>query len=317
MKLCVLAVLVHVLVILTLTSGASIDRYESEKPSHTTVIHLLRTSEALNDKRLTENTKPEDHRLEEEEEYYYDDDEQYEYDLSGDFEMPQVAFSSKPKDPSAVLNAERREAEGNERKAKGERKGKGKGKGKKRNPCLKKYKDYCIHGTCQYLRKIGPSCICNPGYSGERCLYFSLPVGTHEEGYSRTTALAVVAVVLSSLCLTIIGLLLALRFHKRGTYDVENEEKGDCEVREILPQNKIDKMKAKKERQKRTARKKTEREREKRYGLGLVSMFSTRSLVLGPVELQCDEEEKKKGLKQQGMFWMQKHFLPTVGSDTD
>lgn len=70
-----------------------------------------------------------------------------------------VAFSSKPKDPTTVLNAERREGEASEKKEKGEKKGKGKGKGKKRNPCLKKYKDYCIHGTCQYLRKIGPSCM--------------------------------------------------------------------------------------------------------------------------------------------------------------
>lgn len=69
-------------------SGASIDRYESEKPAQTTVIQLLRTSEALNDKRPTDDGKHEDHRQEEEEEYYYDD-EQDEYDMSGDFEMPQ------------------------------------------------------------------------------------------------------------------------------------------------------------------------------------------------------------------------------------
>ncbi|KAF7707000.1 heparin-binding EGF-like growth factor a [Silurus meridionalis] len=222
MKLCVVAVLAHVLV--TLASGASIDRYESEKPAQTTVIHLLRTSEDQNNRRPTEEKKQEDHRPEEED-YFYDDDEQYDYDLSGDFEMPQVAFSSKPKDPTTVLNAERREGEANQRRAKEEKKGKGKGKGKKRNPCLRKFKDYCIHGTCQYVRKVGPSCICNKDYTGERCHFFSLPISTNKEGYSRTTALAVVAVVLSSLCLTIIGLLLALRFHKRGAYEVENEEK--------------------------------------------------------------------------------------------
>ncbi|KAF5896260.1 proheparin-binding EGF-like growth factor, partial [Clarias magur] len=207
MKLCVVAVLAHVLGIFSLASGASIDRYESEKPVQTTVIHLLRPSEALNDKRPADDSKHEEHQKEEEEEYYYDDEE---YELSGDFDMPQVAFSSKPKDPTTVLNAERINDQGNERREKGEKKGKGKGKGKKRNPCLKKYKDYCIHGTCRYLRKLGPSCICNQGYSGDRCHYFSLPVVTQESGYNRTTALAVVAVVLSSLCLTIIGLLLAL-----------------------------------------------------------------------------------------------------------
>lgn len=65
-----------------------------------------------------------------------------------------VAFSSNPKDPSKVLTAERAEAK--RRRGKGRKKG----KGKKRNPCLKKYKDLCIHGTCQYLANIRkPSCM--------------------------------------------------------------------------------------------------------------------------------------------------------------
>ncbi len=53
---------------------------------------------------------------------------------------------------------------------------------------------------------------CDQGYSGERCHLFSLEVKQNDGAYNRTTALAVVAVVLSSLCLLIIGLLLALRF---------------------------------------------------------------------------------------------------------
>lgn len=68
--------------------------------------------------------------------------------------LPLVAFSSKPKDPSKVLTEER--AEPKRRRGKGRKKG----KGKKRNPCLKKYKDFCIHGTCQYLATIrNPSCV--------------------------------------------------------------------------------------------------------------------------------------------------------------
>ncbi|XP_066505778.1 heparin-binding EGF-like growth factor a [Hoplias malabaricus] len=228
MKLSAVIRLTLVVVASTLVSSASIDKYESENPAPATVIHLLRTSESQNEKKPVEDSKQVDYTPEEgDDEYYYDDEEEEdEYELSGDFRMPKVAFSSKPKDPSTVLSAERTEV--NENKGKGQKKGKG--KGKKRNPCLRKYKNFCIHGTCQYLRKIGPSCVCNTGYSGERCHSFSLPVWTRNEGYNRTTALAVVAVVLSSLCLTIIGLLLALRFHKRGTYDVENEEKVKLEV---------------------------------------------------------------------------------------
>lgn len=47
-------------------------------------------------------------------------------------------MSSKPKDPSAILEAE--STEGKRRRGKGRKKGKG--KGKKRNPCLRKYKDF-------------------------------------------------------------------------------------------------------------------------------------------------------------------------------
>ncbi|OBS66659.1 hypothetical protein A6R68_04803 [Neotoma lepida] len=60
------------------------------------------------------------------------------------------------------------------REKSGKKKKKGKGLGKKRDPCLRKYKDFCIHGECKYLKDLrAPSC----------------------------------------------------KYHRRGGYDVENEEK--------------------------------------------------------------------------------------------
>ncbi|XP_032929530.1 proheparin-binding EGF-like growth factor [Catharus ustulatus] len=130
-------------------------------------------------------------------------------------ELPRVAFLSKPQG----LVTPKKKGNGNKRR-------KGKGLGKKRDPCLRKYKDFCIHGECKYIRELGaPSCICQPGYHGERCHGLLLPVEHPPSAYDHTTALAVVAVVLSSLCLVIIAALLMLRCHKRGGYDVENEEK--------------------------------------------------------------------------------------------
>ncbi|KAK2849347.1 hypothetical protein Q5P01_009181 [Channa striata] len=224
----VVLLLVHALAVSRLASGAAVDRYESDRQRHTAVINFLGTTK---DKRVEDESRSvgattlkygqEGGEEEYDDLYYYE--EEYEDGMSGDFEMslPRVAMSSKPKDPSAVLEVENTQGNrqrGNERK-------RAKGKGKKRNPCMRKYKDFCIHGTCQYLKDIRfPSCVCHPNYSGERCEFITLPVHS-PEGYSRTTALAVVAVVLSSVCLTIIGLLLMLRFHKRGAYDVENEEK--------------------------------------------------------------------------------------------
>lgn len=218
--------LVHALVVSRPASCAAVDRYESDRQRHTTVINLDTTK----DRRMEEESRSvgvttAEYGLEGEEDEDYGDyyEDEYEDGMSGDYEeLPRVAMVSKPKDPLTISETE--STEGQRRRGKGRKKGKG--KGKKRNPCLRKYKDFCIHGTCQYLREIrSPSCVCHPSYSGERCQFFTLPLEKPQEGYNRTTALAVVAVVLSSVCLTIIGLLLLLRFHKRGAYDVENEEK--------------------------------------------------------------------------------------------
>uniref|UniRef100_A0A8C0WNI2 Proheparin-binding EGF-like growth factor n=1 Tax=Castor canadensis TaxID=51338 RepID=A0A8C0WNI2_CASCN len=107
-----------------------------------------------------------------------------------------------------------------------EKKEERKGLGKKRDPCLRRYKDFCIHGECKYLKELrAPSCNCHPGYHGERCHGLSLPVENRLYTYDHTTILAVVAVVLSSVCLLVIVGLLMFRYHRRGGYDVENEEK--------------------------------------------------------------------------------------------
>ncbi|XP_051276760.1 heparin-binding EGF-like growth factor a isoform X1 [Dicentrarchus labrax] len=223
----VVLLLVHALVVSRMASGAAVDRYESDRQRHRAVFKFLDTTKdrTAEEESISVGATTVEYGQEGEEEGEDYDDEYYEDDgMSGDseLEVPQVAMSSKPKDPSAILNAENTERQ----RGKGKGKKKGRGKGKKRNPCLKKYKDFCIHGTCQYLRDIrAASCVCLPSYSGERCQFFTLPLEKPQEGYNRTTALAVVAVVLSSICLTIIGLLLLLRFHKRGAYDVENEEK--------------------------------------------------------------------------------------------
>ncbi|KAH0618085.1 hypothetical protein JD844_017065 [Phrynosoma platyrhinos] len=64
-------------------------------------------------------------------------------------EIPRVAFLSKPQDPVTPL----KEDNGKKRR---------KGKGRKRDPCLRKYKDYCFYGECRYIRILkAPSCMCH------------------------------------------------------------------------------------------------------------------------------------------------------------
>ncbi|KAE8614426.1 hypothetical protein XENTR_v10008154 [Xenopus tropicalis] len=129
-----------------------------------------------------------------------------------------IVASPRAVSPSKPLSTERQNKGQNSR-------GK-KGKGRKRDPCKKKYKDYCIHGECRYIKAIkAPSCVCQTDYHGERCHALTLPLENPLNPYDHTTVLAVVAVVLSSVCLIIISSLLILRYHKRGAYNVENEEK--------------------------------------------------------------------------------------------
>lgn len=131
-----------------------------------------------------------------------------------DLDLFRGPFSSKPQTLATTSKGTR-----------GKKK-KGKGKGKKRDPCLGKYKGFCIHGECRYLKELrAPSCICHPGYHGERCHGLSLPVENRMYTYDRTSILAVVGVVLSSLCLLILVGVFIFRYHKRGGYDVESEEK--------------------------------------------------------------------------------------------
>lgn len=66
-----------------------------------------------------------------------------------DLDLFRAAFSSKPQALATPSKEER-----------GKRKKKGKGLGKKRDPCLRKYKDFCIHGECKYVKELrAPSCM--------------------------------------------------------------------------------------------------------------------------------------------------------------
>lgn len=169
--------------------GAAVDRHENDRQRNRAVFKFLDTTK---DRRTEEESKgltapTADYGRDGEDGEEYDDDyyEEYEDGMSGDYEveLPQgtaerirqvcraflaalphlivsfwlaVAMSSKPKDPSVTLEAERTEP----KRRRGKGRSRGKGKGKKRNPCLKKYKDFCIHGTCQYLSHVrAPSCV--------------------------------------------------------------------------------------------------------------------------------------------------------------
>ncbi|XP_067902881.1 proheparin-binding EGF-like growth factor [Heterodontus francisci] len=121
------------------------------------------------------------------------------------------------------------------RKKKGSKKSKSKGKrrknGKKKqeDPCKTDYKDYCIHGKCQYLKDLKkPSCVCLPGYQNERCGIQALPTGTNEEridGLSIVLVVAAVMLVIFILTAVTVVVTLQIRRKMRVEHDILNEEK--------------------------------------------------------------------------------------------
>ncbi|KAK7922104.1 hypothetical protein WMY93_009006 [Mugilogobius chulae] len=122
----VLALLLHALVISRSVSGAAVDRHEGGRQRNTAVINLLTTTQDKKMEQITSvGTTTVDYTEEgedyEDEEYY---DEEYEDGLSGDYEMPRMAMSSKPQDPSAILEAEQTEVP--EREGRGEKRGRAK-----------------------------------------------------------------------------------------------------------------------------------------------------------------------------------------------
>ncbi|XP_067899648.1 proheparin-binding EGF-like growth factor isoform X2 [Heterodontus francisci] len=136
-------------------------------------------------------------------------------------EIPQVAFYKSAENSTAT---EVGKGKGKGKRGRKNRRGKGKGK---KNPCYRKYKDFCIHGECRYLKHIKEvACRCFSGYEGVRCSSFILAVEHPKDPNDNTTTLAIVAVVLSSLSLTVILVLLVRGYHRRvASYDVKNEEK--------------------------------------------------------------------------------------------
>ncbi|XP_041052066.1 amphiregulin-like isoform X2 [Carcharodon carcharias] len=121
-----------------------------------------------------------------------------------------------------------------DRKKKNSKKSKSKGKRrrtgrkKQKDPCKTDYKDYCIHGKCQYLKDLNkPSCVCLPGYQNERCGIRALYTGTTEESIDSLSIVLVVAAVmlLISIITAVIVVTLRIRRKMRVEHDILSEEK--------------------------------------------------------------------------------------------
>ncbi|XP_059381439.1 proheparin-binding EGF-like growth factor [Carassius carassius] len=184
-------------------SGASVDRYESAK-HRTTMVILFHT---------LEKTNTAGHQVDRGTNLCgkYDDDEDYDLSVDYDSNQPRGNLSAIPTTEKKMTN--------------------GKGEGRKNKPCSEIHKDFCLNGVCHYSEELdspvcslaGASYRCQVGYSGERCHLLML-VSKKEPRYSEITPLAVIAVVLSLTCLTVIAILLALRYHKKDDADVESAE---------------------------------------------------------------------------------------------
>ncbi|XP_041081711.1 amphiregulin-like [Polyodon spathula] len=99
------------------------------------------------------------------------------------------------------------------------------------NPCTTTHSEYCINGVCVHYGNLNETtCICNGGYSGERCGVQQLSSVSREDSIDATqSVLVVIAVVLSLISLTAVLIIICVhcRSQKRFTelYHGRNEEK--------------------------------------------------------------------------------------------
>ncbi|XP_078532136.1 amphiregulin-like [Lissotriton helveticus] len=119
-------------------------------------------------------------------------------------------------------------------KRNGERKKKKQGnkenkKIKKESPCETTHKDFCIHGKCRYLDALNEvACICHHNFIGQRCSDMFLRTKTNGElSDTSTTALAIVAVLLSTISFIAIAIVIGVHMKKTYStaYEGETEEK--------------------------------------------------------------------------------------------
>uniref|UniRef100_A0A803KLI4 EGF-like domain-containing protein n=1 Tax=Xenopus tropicalis TaxID=8364 RepID=A0A803KLI4_XENTR len=127
----------------------------------------------------------------------------------------------KPENPPK--KGEKKNSEKKKKKERGDKK-----KKKKKNPCQTTHKDYCIHGECKYLTSLQEvTCICQPEYFGERCSEQSMKSQTKGNlSDTSTIALAVVAVLLSTISITAIIIIIVVHTRRKyASYQCEVEEK--------------------------------------------------------------------------------------------
>ncbi|XP_044303208.1 amphiregulin [Varanus komodoensis] len=105
---------------------------------------------------------------------------------------------------------------------------------KKKSPCEGKFKNFCVHGECKYIKDIqAPTCKCHQDYFGERCIeqFLKTQRSNDAAGHSTTvlmvhstTVLVKAAVGLSVLSFIVIVIIVIVQ-KKCPKYDEKEERK--------------------------------------------------------------------------------------------
>ncbi|CAN2388892.1 Epidermal growth factor-like domain [Pristimantis euphronides] len=146
----------------------------------------------------------------------YEEFESYDEDLSGYDVEDSIRVQAVVNPANGVLPVTTVEKKKTEKKKKGKR--------NKNGPCQTKYKGFCVHGKCRYLKRADEvSCKCHENYFGERCTEQYLKTETTNPS-DMTTTILVVVVVLSTLSITAIVIAIIVHRRKYSSYDCEAEE---------------------------------------------------------------------------------------------
>ncbi|KAH0627036.1 hypothetical protein JD844_002402 [Phrynosoma platyrhinos] len=157
----------------------------------------------------------------------------YEEDVIKEVMAPQFLVSDSGRGELKLKKPEKPEGEkknSNKQKRKGNKEKKN--KKKKKNPCEDEFKNFCIHGECQYLEILqAVRCKCLPNYFGERCAERFLKTHRSDNDAASNSFAALASIVgvvvgLALLCFAIIVIVIIVQVRKKcPKYDEKEERK--------------------------------------------------------------------------------------------
>ncbi|XP_070582581.1 amphiregulin [Erythrolamprus reginae] len=114
-------------------------------------------------------------------------------------------------------------------------------KRKIKTPCEGKYKGFCVHGECRYIKQfLIPVCTCHPDYFGERCVeQFLKTKKINDKTSVLKIEVVVVSIFFAMISFAIIIIVITEKIRKKCTNYNEIEERRNLKKENGIPSSNV------------------------------------------------------------------------------